>query len=93
MSIRLSLYLSSCSRKMQAEVWSGRKGWGLEVEDYDHYLRPHPGPRTSVGSTLAPSEDGPHPSTPNEGVTLTVLNQRQGTILVHRVSHCSLREA
>ncbi|MPC32273.1 Protein O-linked-mannose beta-1,2-N-acetylglucosaminyltransferase 1 [Portunus trituberculatus] len=73
------------SRKVQAEVWSGWKGWGLEIRNNDHLSSPYPNPRAMVGYTLAPSEDGPHPTSPNEGVTLTVLNQRQGTILVHRV--------
>ena len=86
----LSPHLSSCSTNVHVEVWSGRKGWGLVVGEYDPLAGPYINSYVREGSTLAPGEDVPHPPRPGEGITLSVLTQRQGTLILHRVSHCSL---
>lgn len=87
----LTLTLASPSvSHVRVEVWSGRSGWGLVAGVCDHHVTPCPKPLVDEGHMLPPREV-PQPATTGQGVTLSVLDQRHGTSVLHKVSHSALR--
>ncbi|XP_042225465.1 protein O-linked-mannose beta-1,2-N-acetylglucosaminyltransferase 1-like [Homarus americanus] len=77
---------SSSVRRVGVEVWSSFSGWSVRVEECHHNLTCHTSPPlVSKGFNLPPEDARPHPPTLDEGVTLTVLNQRKSSLIFHRV--------
>ncbi|XP_042225466.1 protein O-linked-mannose beta-1,2-N-acetylglucosaminyltransferase 1-like [Homarus americanus] len=77
---------SSSVRRVGVEVWSSFSGWSVRVDGCHHHLTCHTSPPlVSKGFTLPPEDARPHPPTLDEGVTLTVLNQRKSSLIFHRV--------
>lgn len=86
----LTLTLASPSvSHAQVEVWSGRLGWGLVAGVCEQHGTTCPHPLVNEGHTLPPRET-PQPDTPGQGVTLSVLDQRHGTLVLQKVSHFAL---
>ncbi|XP_050721841.1 protein O-linked-mannose beta-1,2-N-acetylglucosaminyltransferase 1-like isoform X1 [Eriocheir sinensis] len=69
---------------VRVEVWSGRSGWGLVAGVCDRHVTPCPDTLVDEGHTLPPQEAA-QPAAPGQGVTLSVLDPRQGTLVFHKV--------
>lgn len=92
LSLTLTLTPASPGSHVRLEVWSGRSGWGLVASECDHQVMPCPTTLAEEGHIL-PSQEAAQPAATGQGVTLSVLDQRQGTLLFHKVSHSALRHS
>lgn len=88
--LTLTLTPASSASHVRVEVWSGRSGWGLVAGVCDRHVTSCPDTLVDKGHMLPPQEAA-QPAAPGQGVTLSVLDQRQGTLVFHKVSHSALR--
>lgn len=92
LTLTLTLTLASSASHVRVEVWSGRSGWGLVASECDRHVTRCPDTLVNEGHTLPPQEAA-RPAAPGQGITLSVLDQRQGTLVFHKVSHSALRHS
>nr|XP_027221139.1 protein O-linked-mannose beta-1,2-N-acetylglucosaminyltransferase 1-like [Penaeus vannamei] len=67
-------------------VWSSSSGWGLEVDDCNNTQQQACyNPIVRYNLLLPPEDAHPHAPREGEGLTLTVLNQRNAAVVFHKV--------
>ncbi|XP_042883767.1 protein O-linked-mannose beta-1,2-N-acetylglucosaminyltransferase 1-like [Penaeus japonicus] len=67
-------------------LWSSLSGWGLEVDRCNNTQQQDCyNPLVRYSLQLPPEDTPPHPSREGEGLTLTVLNQRNAAVVFHKV--------
>ncbi|XP_042883772.1 protein O-linked-mannose beta-1,2-N-acetylglucosaminyltransferase 1-like [Penaeus japonicus] len=72
--------------RARALVWSSCGGWGLEVDGCNNTQQQDCyNPLVRYSLQLPPEDTPPHPSREGEGLTLTVLNQRNAAVVFHKV--------
>ncbi|XP_042883774.1 uncharacterized protein LOC122260520 [Penaeus japonicus] len=72
--------------RVTASVWSSFSGWGLEVDGCNNTQQQDCyNPLVRYSLQLPPEDTPPHPSREGEGLTLTVLNQRNAAVVFHKV--------
>lgn len=72
---------------MLVSVWSSFSGWGLEVDGCNNTQQQACyNPIVRYNLLLPPEDAHPHAPREGEGLTLTVLNQRNAAVVFHKVS-------
>ncbi|ROT70495.1 Protein O-linked-mannose beta-1,2-N-acetylglucosaminyltransferase 1 [Penaeus vannamei] len=71
---------SSTLPRVPVSVWSTISGWGLEVDGCNNTQQ-----QACYNLLLPPEDAHPHAPREGEGLTLTVLNQRNAAVVFHKV--------